>query len=272
VIRSEPLRKISVVVLLVLFLSLPRAIRAADLPDDSETAAPANAAASAPAAPAKGKGEGGIPVGIGVKVSSLGIGGEAALALTHRSNVRVGFNYFSYGDTFNKDGATYKGTLGLQSVQATYDVFLVSSFHVSPGVLLYNGNKVTANVSVPGGQSFTLNKVSYISDPADPVAGTGKLSVYKAAPMLLVGFGNLVPRSSRHFSASFDIGAAYQGPPRIILNLGGSACDPSGVFCRSISSDPTIQANIVAEQAKLNKSASPFRFYPVLSFGLGYKF
>ena len=264
------MRKISVIVLLVLFLTSPCVIRAAGLPDDSETAA--KAAASAPPAPAKGKNEGGIPFGVGVKVSSLGIGGEAAVALTHRSNVRVGFNYFSYGDTFNKDGATYKGTLGLRSLQATYDVFLVSSFHLSPGVLLYNGNKLTANVSVPGGQNFTLNNVTYMSDPTDPVAGTGKLSVYKAAPMILLGFGNLVPRNGHHFSASFDIGAAYQGPPRITLNLTGSVCDPSGIFCRSIGSDPSIQANIVSEQAKLNKSASPFRFYPVLSFGVGYKF
>jgi hypothetical protein len=267
------MRKISVFVFLALFLSFPRVIRAMDLPDDSETAAKAAAEApAAPAASAKGKGEGGIPIGVGVKVSSLGIGGEAAVALTHRSNVRVGFNYFTYGNTFNKDGATYNGTLGLRSAQATYDVFLVSSFHVSPGVLLYNGNKLTANVSVPGGQNFTLNNVTYMSDPTDPVAGTGKLSVYKAAPMILLGFGNLVPRNGHHFSASFDIGAAYQGPPRITLNLTGSVCDPSGIFCRSIGSDPTIQANIVSEQAKLNKSASPFRFYPVLSFGVGYKF
>jgi hypothetical protein len=264
------MRKVFAVALLLLFFNLPGSMRAAAFPDDSAPATPATEAASP--APAKEKGEGGIPVGVGVKVSSLGIGGEAAVALTHRSNLRVGFNYFNYSDTFNKDGATYKGTLGLQSAQATYDVFLGSSFHVSPGVLLYNGNKVTANVSVPGGQSFTLNNVSYVSDPADPIAGTGKLSVYKAAPMVLLGFGNLVPRNGHHFSASFDIGAAYQGPPHITLNLAGSACDPSGVFCRSVGSDPTIQANIVSEQAKLNKSASPFRFYPVLSFGFGYKF
>jgi hypothetical protein len=58
----------------------------------------------------------------------------------------------------------------------------------------------------------------------------------------------------------------------VALNLGGSACDSTGLFCRSISSDPTIQANIAAEQTKLNKSASPYKFYPVISFGVGYKF
>jgi hypothetical protein len=225
-----------------------------------------------PAVPAKQSSEGRIPIGIGVKVSTLGIGGEVAVAISHRSNVRVGFNAFSYGDTFTKDGVTYKGNLNLRSAQATYDIFLFKGLHISPGVLFYNGNQVSANASVPGGQSFSLSNTNYVSDPADPITGTGKLTVYKAAPMVLFGIGNLVPRSLRHFSTSFEIGAAYQGPPRVALNLSGSACDSTGLFCRSISSDPTIQGNIAAEQAKLNKSASPYKFYPVLSFGVGYKF
>jgi hypothetical protein len=240
-----------------------------DSPDSSATAVPVPAAE--PAVPAKESSEGRIPVGIGVKVSTLGIGGEVAVGISHRSNVRVGFNAFSYGHTFDKDGVTYKGDLKLRSAQATYDIFLLKGLHISPGVLFYNGNQVSANASVPGGQSFTLSNTNYVSDPADPIVGTGKLTVYKAAPMLLFGIGNLVPRS-RHFSTSFEIGAAYQGPPRVTLNLAGSACDSTGLFCRSISSDPTIQSNIAAEQTKLNKSASPYKFYPVLSFGVGYKF
>jgi hypothetical protein len=264
-------RKITAVVLLVL-LSWGFSARAAGLPDDSDTASPKSGTATPAASPAPSASREHLAVGVGVKVSTLGIGGEAAVPLTHRSNVRVGFNLFSYGHTFDKDGVTYKGSLDLRSVQATYDVFLLGGFHVSPGVLIYNGNQVTANASVPGGKTFTLSNTTYLSDAADPVAGTGKLTVYKAAPMVLFGFGNLVPRSSRHFTATVEFGAAYQGPPRVTLNLTGSACDPSGVFCRSVSSDPTIQSNIISEQAKLNKSASPYRFYPVISFGFGYKF
>jgi hypothetical protein len=258
------------VILLLTNLAVSQLVAAEpDSPDSSATAAPVPAAE--PAVPAKESSEGRIPVGIGVKVSTLGIGGEVAVGISHRSNVRVGFNAFSYGHTFDKDGVTYKGDLKLRSAQVTYDIFLVKGLHISPGVLLYNGNQVSANVSVPGGQSFTLSNTNYVSDPADPIVGTGKLTVYKAAPLLLFGIGNLVPRS-RHFSTSFEIGAAYQGPPRVTLNLSGSACDSTGLFCRTISSDPTIQSNIAAEQAKLNKSASPYKFYPVLSFGVGYKF
>jgi hypothetical protein len=257
--------------MLVLLINFPVLRLTAATPDSSAPAPVATAAPASPASPAKQSSEGRIPIAVGVKVSTLGIGGEVAIAVSHRSNVRFGFNAFSYGDTFVKDGVTYKGNLDLRSAQATYDMFLLKEFHVSPGVLFYNGNKVSANASVPGGQSFTLSNTTYVSAAADPITGTGKLTVYKAAPMLLVGFGNLVPRS-RHFSTSFEIGAAYQGPPRVTLNLSGSACDSTGLFCRSISSDPTIQANVVSEQAKLNKSASPYKFYPVLSFGVGFKF
>ena len=265
------MRRVSVFAVLLLLMNLPAArLAAAAMTDDGDSSAPP-ASAAAPAVPAQGSSEGRIPIGVGVKVSALGIGGEVAVAVSHRSNVRFGFNAFSYGHTFDKDGVTYKGTLDLRSAQATFDLFFLKEFHISPGVLVYNGNNVTANASVPAGHSFTLSNTSYVSAAADPITGTGKLTVYKAAPMLLVGFGNLVPRS-RHFSTSFEIGAAYQGPPRVTLSLSGSACDSTGLFCRSISSDPTIQANVVSEQAKLNKSASPYRFYPVLSFGVGFKF
>ncbi len=190
------MRRVSVFAVLLLLINLPAARSAAaatpDAPDSS--AAPAPAAASAAAAPAKGPSEGRIPIGVGVKVSMLGIGGEVALAVSHRSNVRFGFNAFSYGHTFD-------------------DLFFLKEFHISPGILIYNGNKVTANASVPGGQSFTLSNVNYLSDAADPVTGTGKLTVYKAAPMVLVGFGNLVPRN-RHFSTSFEIGASDHSSQR----------------------------------------------------------
>jgi hypothetical protein len=264
------MRRVLVFVVLLLMTNFVTAGLAEAMPDSPDSSA-APAAAAEPALPANASDEGRFPVGVGVKVSTLGIGGEVAVAVSHRSNVRFGFNAFSYGHTFDKDGATYKGTLDLRSAEATYDFFPLRWLHISPGVLVYNGNQISANVSVPGGQSFTLSKTSYVSDPANPVSGTGKLTVYKAAPMLLFGIGNLVPRN-RHFSATFDIGAAYQGPPRVALYLSGSACDTTGLFCRSISSDPTIQSNIAAEQSKLNKSASPYRFYPVISLGFGYKF
>lgn len=262
------------VAFLFLFVCFAASARSSAITDDSapaDNSAPARSSSSAASSPKSASKEH-FHVGVGVKVSTLGIGGEVALPVARRANARFGFNAFNYNHTFNKDGVTYKGALDLRSAQALFDIFPFGALHLSPGVLLYNGNKVNANASVPGGQSFTLNGTSYVSDAASPVSGTGKLTFYKAAPMFLLGLGNLVPRSDRRFSLSFEVGAAYQGPPRAALALTGNACDSTGLNCRAISSDPTIQSNIQAEQAKINKSASPFRFYPVVAFGVGYKF
>ena len=212
-------------------------------------------------------------VGVGIKASLLGAGVEVATPLARHFNLRAGYNMFSYDRTFNKDGVTYAGQLQFRSAEAHLDWFpFHGGFHVSPGALLYNGNQVTANAAVPGGQTFTLNGTDYASDPADPVTGNGKIDFPKAGPMLTVGFGNLLPRGRRRFSVPFELGAIYTGAPKMALNLGGSACDASGDFCRTIASDPTIQANVADEKNKINHDMSAFKFYPVLSIGFGVKF
>lgn len=212
-------------------------------------------------------------LGVAVKASSLGAGVEAATPLTPRSNLRAGFNMFSYDRGFHKDGVAYDGQLRFRSVEAHYDFFpFKGSFHVSPGVLVYNGNQITANASVPGGNTFTLNNTTYTSDPSDPINGTGKVDFVRAGPMFTVGFGNLLPRNHHHFSVPVELGVIYTGAPRAALNLGGSACDATGLICSSTTSYPAFQANVQAEQDKLNKDMSAFKFYPVISAGFGFNF
>jgi hypothetical protein len=177
------------------------------------------------------------------------------------------------GTGLDRDGIHYNGTLSLRSVGVFYDQYLIGGFHVSPGVLVYDGNGATADATAPGGQSFLLGSQTYLSDKANPVGGTGTLGLdRKAAPALLFGFGNLLPRSPRHFSVTFDFGVVFQGPPKVTLNLNGSACNSQGNVCQDIRSNPVIQANIQSQQIKLNDSLAPFKYYPVVSLGFGYKF
>src|SRR5579871_6005089 len=213
-------------------------------------------------------------VGIGVKVSTLGAGAEAAVRVTHRTNLRAGFNVIEYSRGFNKDGVAYNGQLNFKTFEAHYDIFpFAKSFHISPGVLVYAADPITATETVPGNQSFTLGGVNYISDPADPVNVSGKITFNRAAPMVTLGWGNLVSRKEgKHFSVPFEVGVAFQGAPKANLALAGSVCDSTGVFCRSVASDPTVQSNVVSEQNKINNSMSFFKAYPIISLGFGYKF
>jgi len=211
-------------------------------------------------------------VGVAVKASLLGAGAEAATPLTHHLNLRGGFNALSYDRGFDKDGVTYTGQLRLRSAEAHLDWFpFHHGFHVGPGVLLYNGNQFHANAAVPGGNTFTLNGTSYMSDPTDPVTGLGSVNFKKAGPMLTAGWGNLVKRHG-HISVPFEIGAIYTGAPRAALALAGSVCDPTGEVCQPIASDPDVLANVTAEQTKINKDVSAFKFYPIVSIGFGVKF
>jgi hypothetical protein len=213
-------------------------------------------------------------VGAAAKISTLGGGAEVAVRVTHHTNVRAGFNFITYSRGFNKDGIAYNGQLDFKTFEAHYDIFpWAKSFHVSGGVIAYAADPITATALVPGNQSFTLGGVTYISNPANPVTGNGKIVFNGAAPTVTFGFGNLVPRSkSKHFSVPVEFGVAFQGSPKATLGLTGSACDSTGVNCRSVASDPTIQSQILSEQNKLNNSMSFFKVYPIISVGVGYKF
>jgi hypothetical protein len=211
-------------------------------------------------------------VGIGVKVSTLGVGIETAVPLAARANLRAGVNYFQYNRAITNDGIHYAGQLKFQSAEAHLDWFLFSGFHISPGVLFYNGNQLTANASVPGGQNFTLNGTAYQSSTTSPVTGTGKLDFVKVSPSIMLGFGSLIPRSGRHYSFLFEFGGAYQGSARVALNLTGSVCDTAtGTICTP-TSDPTVQANVLAQQQKIRNDINPYRFFPVVSLGVGFNF
>lgn len=223
---------------------------------------------------ASGVDEGNGSVGAGVKVSTLGAGAEVAVRVTHRTNVRAGFNAITYSRGFDKDGIHYDGQLNLKTFEAHYDVFpWAKSFHVSGGVLVYAVDPVTAKSSVPGNQTFSLGGVDFVSDPTNPVTGSGKMVFRRAAPTVTFGFGNLVPRSEHsHFSIPVEFGVAFQGAPKTTLTLAGNACDPSGLNCRPVASDPTVQNQITSEQNKINNSMSFFKVYPLISVGVGYKF
>lgn len=213
-------------------------------------------------------------IGIGAKISLLGIGIEAATPLSRKLNLRGGFNFLNYSRGFKNDGIHYNGTLNFRSAEAHLDWYVLGGFHISPGVLFYNGNKVTANASVPADQTFTLGGTQYASDPTglNPVTGNGQLTWPKAAPSILAGFGNILPRSGRHFGFNFEAGGEYMGAPTATLNLQGTACNTSTSVCANAATDPGIQSSIQAQEKKINHDLSPFKFFPQISLGFGINF
>jgi hypothetical protein len=259
----------------VVAIVLPNSSDRAEVQADDSAAYPVEAVSSEATAepPTKEAGQSTTSkIGFGVKVSTLGVGIEVATPLAKKFNVRTGFNMFRFSHSITDGGIHYDGQLHFQSAEAHLDYYPFGGFHISPGILFYNGNQIAASAAVPGGQTFSVGGTTYQSEGSDPVTGTGKLNFVKVSPSIMVGVGNLIPRNGRHYSFLFEVGGAYQGSARVALNLAGSVCATDGTNCRPISGDPTVQANVQAQQVKIQHDINPYRFFPVISMGVGFNF
>jgi hypothetical protein len=225
------------------------------------------------ALPALGRGQQtGTRFGLAFKTSTLGLGADLGVRIFRPFNLRVGFSTFQFGADLKHDGVPYEGSLRLRSLQATLDWFpTAGSFHVSPGFVFHNDNRVTATSTPPPGQVESAGDVIFVSDPQNPVTGKAKSIVGSVAPMFVLGFGNLVPRTS-HFAYSLDFGVVYQGHPTSSFLLVGAVCDPSGTFCTDIANDADTQKAVKSARHDLEKGVSFMRFYPVISVEFGYRF
>jgi hypothetical protein len=211
--------------------------------------------------------------GIAFKLSTLGAGVDLAVPVGEKVNVRGGFSGLSLNHDFDNDGIDLAAQLKLRSVSAHLDWFpFGGGFHLSPGVMLYNGNEVNATARVPGGETFDLGDESLLSNPANPVTGTFNVSFKKVAPSVMLGWGNIVPRGDRRWSIPFELGVVFSSSPTATLNLSGSACARNGTNCRNIATEPQLQADLREEQDQLNDDLSVLKLIPVLSFGFSFKF
>ena len=225
------------------------------------------------ASPPRGRGERtGTRFGLAFKTSTLGLGADLGVRIFRPFNLRVGFSTFHFEAGLKHDGVPYEGSLRLRSLQAVLDWFpTAGSFHMSPGLVFHNDNRVMATSTPPPGQIESAGNVIFISDPQNPITGKAKSIVGSVAPMILLGFGNLVPRTS-HFGFSLDFGVLYQGHPTSTFVLVGAVCDASGTLCTNIAKDADTQKAVKTARHDLEKGVSFMRYYPVVSVEFGYRF
>ncbi len=179
---------------------------------------------------------------VDVHVSTLGAGLGVAFPVADSVAMRVGFNQFnkSYSTTATTATSTiaYNGTLKL----STFD--LLADWHPFDGVthltagLMYNNNKFDAT----GIDQVTRATVN------------ASVSFRKMAPYLCFGWSGQAKNTGWSFKS--DFGVLFQGAGTATLS----------------STNPTIAANLAAEQAALNDKQSNFKYYPVVSIGIGYAF
>lgn len=191
------------------------------------------------------------------KVSTLGLGMEVAFPMAQSIDGRIGLNSFKYNlnKTSTSNGLTtdYNGDLNLSSLEALADWHpFTGSFRMSGG-LIYNNNNLNmtarpANGSVNiGGHTYTgITSGQYVN---------AAIEFKKVAPYLGIGWGRTPKNTGLSFTS--DIGIMYQGSPKssVTTNIPNAT-----------------SADISQASSDLNSSLSSYRFYPVISIGVGYTF
>ena len=179
-------------------------------------------------------------------LSTLGYGlGMGFQAADSSIVARVGFNQFNKTYTTTSGAVSYDGKLKLSSADLLADWHLFNgATHLTAG-LVYNNNKV--DLTSVG--TYTINGNSY--------SGTVNSTVTFNKVVPYLGFGWSGQPKNKGLSFKSDFGVLFQGRPKSTVS----------------TTDPLVTAaDLATAQSDLDESLKNFKYYPVISFGIGYAF
>jgi len=199
----------------------------------------------------------GADVGASLKVGTTGLGADVTVGVSDQFNVRAGLSWLSLTfepDDEEGDDENITIKLRLQTIPLLGDWHpFAGNFRVSGGLMLNDNN---VSLAAAPGDEIEFNEVDYRVE-----SFSMDISFNQFSPYLGIGYGNAA-KEGRRLVFALDLGIMYHGAPK--------------VSARAIASDPAQQSNLDRdldiEIADLRDDASAFRIYPVMSFGLSYRF
>ena len=193
-------------------------------------------------------------IGLTVKAGTLGGGLEATIGASDYLGFRFGMNMMNAGPTMERDEGTIKTDLEWLSYGVLVDLHpFGGGFRISGGGLINkNKFKMTADLT----KSVELDGQNYSLESLE-----GQVTFSEMAPYLGIGYGNAVGADGRwHFSC--DFGVMFQGSPTV--SASARASDPA--------IQPYVDEALAREVAKIQDDANAFKYYPVISVGVSYRF
>ena len=213
-------------------------------------------------------------VSLSISASPLGLGEQISTNLSPNLDLRVLGNYISVNtDQFSQKDFRIGLNVGFVNMGASTDYYpLHKPFRLSAGYLFYNGDRVRAELKANQNAIFTINNIDWTSDNADPVHGTGRLTLGGSGFLLTAGYGRIVSRSEKHFSFPFEAGVAFINTPHATFNLSGQICSNQGINCLPAATYPGFADALAAQLVTWNKDVAPYHIYPIIEGGVAYTF
>ena len=157
----------------------------------------------------------------------------------------------------------YDAKVKLQTIGALADWHpWGSGFRVSVGAY-YNKTRLTLHARPTAGSTINLGGESFALG-SELQSADARVRFRKTAPYVGIGWGNASSKTNT-WSVVADLGVLYQQTPRSTLT---ATCAPTAdaAVC------DRIQSRAAVEQAELRDGLADFRWYPVVSIGLAYRF
>lgn len=199
--------------------------------------------------------------GVYAKGGTLGVGGGVGVGLTDTLRFRAGYTALKISKDISQTDIDYSGDLKLGGGEAMLDWHpFHGSFRVTAGLTL-NRNEITADAEPTNG-TYELNGNTYLASEIGTL--DGEVDFKSTAPYLGVGWGDVIDKDGR-FSFIADIGVLFQGNPDANLNVNCGPAVPALECAR-------IRADVDEEERELQDDAHDYKFWPVVSVGVAYRF
>lgn len=194
---------------------------------------------------------------IGIGPGTLGIGADATVGISSRFNTRLGVNAFTFDLKTTQSDIGYDLDVRLLSFPILLDwhPFPRSGFRLSTGLVI---NKNRAGLHALSQAGYDIGGTRYTA--AEVGRLSGRLDFDTFAPYFGLGWGNALGKS-RRWTLFCDLGMVFQGQGDVSLKASGPA-----------AADPTFRSDLDRERRDLEDELNDYRYYPVISAGLSYKF
>lgn len=196
---------------------------------------------------------------------AIGVGGgtnggsvELAYSINRYLAVRAQAAAIDFDADFKSSDTKYTGKLRHNTGGGLLDVHpFQNAFYVSGG-FVSGERKVRVNAEPSATQTIRINGVNYVASQVVGVNGDVRLG--DSAPLFGLGYDNTFTHSG-HWGFRAFAGAIIGDEPKVTLVATGP-----------FATNAVLQSNLAAEQASVQHDARDYKYYPVVSLGVFYRF
>lgn len=196
---------------------------------------------------------------IGLQAGTTGIGLSANYDLNDSWSISGVHSQYNHKYNTTENDIDYRFKLGLHNtgLLAHFKPFQ-GNFRITGG-LYHNNNEINGHARYSGADTLTIGNITYAGTDIDQL--NADVSFRKTAPYLGVGYTKDI--SSIRLNA--DLGVLFQGSPRV--NLRATPSDTMDAAARE-----QLRQEVERERRSLENDLRDFRYYPVASVGVAYRF